>query len=165
VYAACPGKEKRAVIVGPSEVFPSQISMAEEVISMKTCLLAFLSLCFGVGIVAVAQSPNQAPGKHQAAVDQSTSIIGTVSEQGEKLRLVTDQKIWRVDNPEILKGHEGHYVRVNAHVYPQQGLIHIREVNMPTASESRENDARSHRSVCLPVDGPRQAGGGIEVCF
>jgi predicted metalloenzyme YecM len=45
-----------------------------------------------------------------------------------------------VDNPEILKGHEGHYVRVKAHVYPDEGWIHITEVKMPTASESRRND-------------------------
>ena len=109
---------------------------------MKTFLLLFLSLCLAVGIVAVAQDPpNQAPQKDQAA-GQSTSIMGTVSEQGEKLRFVTDQRAWNVYNPETLKGHEGHYVRVNAHVYPDKGLIQITEVKTPTASESRENDER-----------------------
>ncbi len=110
---------------------------------MKTFLLLFfLSLCFAVGIVAVAQDPpNQALQKLQAA-GQSTSIMGTVSEQGEKLRFVTDQRAWNVYNPETLKGHEGHYVRVNAHVYPDMGWIQITEVKMPTASESRENDER-----------------------
>jgi hypothetical protein len=116
---------------------------------MKTFLLVFLFLCFPVGIVTVAQGPpNQALQRHQAAGIQSTFIImGTVSEQGEKLRLVTNQRVWNVDNPEILKGHEGHYVRVNAHVYPDKGSIHITEVKMSTASESRENDERSHRPV------------------
>jgi hypothetical protein len=54
---------------------------------MKTFLLVFLFLCFPVGIVTVAQSPpNQALQRHQAAGIQSTFIImGTVSEQGEKL--------------------------------------------------------------------------------
>jgi hypothetical protein len=105
---------------------------------MKTFLLVFLSLSFIVGIVAVAQGPpTQAPQKDQAAGIQSTSIMGTVSEQGEKLRFVTDQRAWNVDNPETLKGHEGHYVRVNAHVYPDKGSIYITEVKMPTASESR----------------------------
>jgi hypothetical protein len=113
---------------------------------MKTFLLVFLSLCFAVGIVAVAQGPpSQAPQKHPAAGVQSTSIMGTVSEQSEKLRLLTDQRAWNVDNPETLRGHEGHYVRVNAHVYPDKGSIHIMEVKMPTASESRENDGRRAR--------------------
>lgn len=110
---------------------------------MKTFSLVFLSLCFAVAIVAVAQNPpNQPPQKHQAAGIKSTSIIGTVSEQGEKLRFVTDQRAWNVGNPETLKGHEGHFVRVNAHVYPDKGSIYITEVKMPTASESRKNDAR-----------------------
>lgn len=136
---------------------------------MKTCLFALLSLCFGVGLLARAQSPNEAPGKHHAAGTQSTCIMGTVSEQGEKLTLVTDQRIWKVDNPEILKGHEGHYVRVKAYAYPQKGSLHITEVNMPTASKSRENNqkvAQAHSQMCLPVEWSQQAADGIGwVCY
>jgi hypothetical protein len=108
---------------------------------MKAFLVAFL-LCVSVGIMAVAQdSPNPAPQKHQAAGISLTSVMGTVSD-GEKLTFVTDQRAWNVDNPETLKGHEGHYIRVNAHVYPGKGSIHITEVKMPTAAESRKNDER-----------------------
>jgi hypothetical protein len=110
---------------------------------MKTVLLAFLSLCFAVGIVAFAQDPpNSAPQKHQAAGMRRTSILGTVRENGEKLTFVTDQRAWNVDNPETLKGHEGHYVRVNAYVHADKDWIHITEVKMPTAGESRKNDIR-----------------------
>lgn len=136
---------------------------------MKTSLLALLSLCLGMGIVAVAQSPAQAPRTHQLEATQSTYLIGTVSKQGEKLTLVTDQRIWKVDNPGILKGHEGHYVRVNAHVYPKNGLLHITEVIMPTASESRENNQKSYthrQQVCLPVEWSHQAAAEIGwVCY
>ena len=110
---------------------------------MKTFLLAFLSLCFAVGMVVVAQDlPNQAPQKRQDAGIRLTSIMGTVREDGEKLTFVTDQRAWNVDNPESLKGREGHYVRVNAHVYADKDSIHITEVKMPTASETRKNDER-----------------------
>jgi hypothetical protein len=136
---------------------------------MKTCLFVLLSLCFGVGIVARAQSPDEAPGKHQAAGTQSTCIMGTVSERGQQLTLVTGQRIWKVDNPEILKGHEGHYVRVKAHVHPQKGSLRITDVNMPSASESRENNqkvAHAHRQMCLPLDWSQQAAAGIGwVCY
>src|SRR5208337_1018602 len=112
-----------------------------EVLSMKAFLLVFLSLCFAVGFVAVAQdSPHPVPQKHQAAGMRLTSILGTVRTDGEKLTFVTDQRAWSVDNAETLKGHEGHYVRVNAHVYADQDSIHITEVKLPTANESREND-------------------------
>ena len=109
---------------------------------MKTFLLGFL-LCVSVGMVAAAQDPpNPAPQTHQAGGIQLTSVLGTIQEDGDKLRFVTDQRAWNVDNPETLKGHEGHYVRVIAHVYPDKGSIHITEVKMPTASESRKNDVR-----------------------
>ncbi len=126
---------------------------------MKIGLLVLLPLCLGVSIVAVAQSPNESPRKHRATGPQSTFMLGTVSEQGGKLRLVTEQRIWKVDNPEILKGHEGHYVRVNAHVDPQKGLLHITEVNLPTAHENTENSEKSHthRQVCLPLEWSQQA--------
>jgi hypothetical protein len=110
---------------------------------MKTFLPAVLSLCLAVGIVALAQElPNPAPQKHQAAETQLTSMMGTVKADGAKLTFVTDQRAWNVDNPEILKGHEGHYVRVKAHVSADKDSIHITEMKMPTASESRKNNLR-----------------------
>ncbi len=109
---------------------------------MKTVLLACLSLYLASGIVAVAQSPlNQTPQEHQA-VSRLSTIMGTVRSDGQTLTFVTDLRAWNVDNPEVLKGHEGHYVRVNAHVYPHKDSIHITEVKLPTAHESRRNDVR-----------------------
>jgi hypothetical protein len=110
---------------------------------MKVLLLAVFSLCFIAGLVAVAQdTPKTVPRTDQVAGNRLTTIMGTVRADGELLTLVTDQRAWKVDNPETLKGHEGHYVRVTAHVYPDKGSIHITEVVTPTASESRKNDAR-----------------------
>ena len=109
---------------------------------MKAILLISLSLCLTSGIVAVAQSPlNHAPQEHQA-VSRLSTIMGTVRADGQTLTFVTDQRAWSVDNPEILKGHEGHYVRVYGHVYPDKDSIHITEVKPPTANQSRRNDVR-----------------------
>jgi hypothetical protein len=100
---------------------------------------SLLSIC--MGIVAVAQdSSNAAPQKHQVVGVHSRCIMGTISEQGEKLRFVTNERAWNVENPEMLKGYEGHYVRVNAQVYPDHGWMHITEVKTATASENRKND-------------------------
>jgi hypothetical protein len=46
------------------------------------------------------------------------------------------------DNPETLKGHEGHYVPAEAYVYLDKNLIRITEVKIPTARESREADIK-----------------------
>ena len=114
---------------------------------MKTLLLAILSLlslCFALSVVALSQdAPNQAPGKTQAAAGvRPTTIMGTIEEDGDKLKFVTDQRAWNVDNPETLKGHEGHYVHAKALVYSDRDLIHITAVKMPTASETKKDDMK-----------------------
>jgi hypothetical protein len=115
-----------------------------EVPSMKTLLLAILSLCVALSVVALSQeAPNQAPRKTQAATGaRLTTIMGTIQEDGDKLRFVTDQRAWNVDNPETLNGHEGHYVHAKAYVYPDKDSIHIVEVKMPTASETKKDDMK-----------------------
>lgn len=111
--------------------------------SMKTLLQGCLSLCLASGIVAVPQSPlNGATKEYQATGSRLSTIMGTVRADGQTLTFVTDQRAWNVANPEVLKGHEGHYVRVNAHLYPDKNSIHITEVKPPTANESRRNDVR-----------------------
>jgi hypothetical protein len=51
-------------------------------------------------------------------------------EKGAKMVVVTDgdQKILTVDNPEALKGHEGHHVAVSGHVTGDG--IHVMSVKM-----------------------------------
>jgi|SRR4029077_8707592 hypothetical protein len=112
---------------------------------MKTLSSAILSLCFALSVVALSQdAPNQVSRKTQvaAAGARLTSIMGTIQEDGDKLRFVTDQRAWNVDNPDTLKGHEGHYVHAKAHVYPDKDLIHITEVKMPSASETKKDDMK-----------------------
>ena len=108
---------------------------------MKSLLLAILAVCFVVSAAALTPPVRTyAPHKAQASAGLTT-MLGIVQD-GNKLRFVTDQRAWNVDNPETLKGHEGHYVRVTAHFYPSKDLIHVTEVNLPTASESRKDNRK-----------------------
>jgi hypothetical protein len=47
-----------------------------------------------------------------------------------------------VDNPEILEGHEGHFVHAKAYIYPDKNLIHITEVKIPTAHKTMEAEIK-----------------------
>jgi hypothetical protein len=67
--------------------------------------------------------------------------MGSIQEDADKL-FVTEQTAWNVDNPETLNGHEGHYVHAKAHVYPDKDSIHITEVKMTTASETKKDDMK-----------------------
>ena len=112
---------------------------------MKTLLCAIFSLCFALTVVvALSQdAPYQAPKATAAKIGaRLTTILGTIEEDGEKLRFVTERRAWKVDNPEILRGHEGHYVHAAAYLYPDENLIHIIEVKIPTARETREADIK-----------------------
>jgi hypothetical protein len=108
---------------------------------MKSLLLAVLAVCFVVSATALTPDVRtHAPRKIQASAGVTT-MMGIVQD-GNKLRFVTDQRAWNVDNPETLKGHEGHYVRVTAHLHPSKDSIHITDVNLPTASETRKDNMK-----------------------
>lgn len=111
---------------------------------MKTILFVAFCLCFTPSaVIALSRdAPNQAPRTQADIGARLRTIMGTVQEAGEKLRFVTEQRVWKVDNPELLKGHEGHYVHAAAYIYPDKDMIHIIEVKIPTARESREADIK-----------------------
>jgi hypothetical protein len=110
---------------------------------MKSLLLVILSLCLVVNVVALTPPLcPQAPQKIQPADGAGlATMLGTVQD-GDKLRFVTDQRAWNVDNPETLEGYEGHYVRVCAYIYSDRDSIHITEVILPTATEIRTDNAK-----------------------
>jgi len=113
---------------------------------MKAHLLAILSLCLALSVVARSQNAPNQPRSQAAVAARLTTIMGTIlQEDSGKLRFVTDQRAWNVDNPETLNGHEGHYVHVKAYVYPDKDSIHIIEVTMPTASEIQNDDMKRAR--------------------
>jgi hypothetical protein len=60
------------------------------------------------------------------------TIRGMVKADSGKLTFVTDDdgKTWDVLNPEMLKGHEGHHVELNVHLYVDKGVIHVHSVKM-----------------------------------
>ena len=108
----------------------------------KAFLLALL-LCIVLNVSLQAQKSSPASSQpHRAEAGRPMSVLGIVSERGNTLRFVTDQRVWNVDNPEILEGHEGHYIRVDAYIYSDKGKIHITNVMIPTKLEIRTNDLR-----------------------
>ena len=111
---------------------------------MKILFVVIFSLCFCLSVAGQLSqdAPNQATQTSADMGARLTTIMGTVQEGGDKLRFVTEQRTWKVDNPEILKGHEGHYVHAAAYIYPDKNLIHITEVKIPTARETREADIK-----------------------
>jgi hypothetical protein len=103
---------------------------------MRALLVLTVVLCVILSMTAFAQytSTNTAQ-KDQASAAPPKTLKGTVKAEGDKITFITDkdQKSWDVENPDTLKGHEGHQVTVKAHVYADKGSIHVVEVKMPEA--------------------------------
>jgi hypothetical protein len=108
---------------------------------MKKLCVVSLALAVILSMTAFAQYSSKEPAqKDQAAQAPLKSIEGTVKVEGDKITFVADndQKSWSVENPEALKGHEGHHVQVKAHVDADKGSIHITEVKMLKSSTKKE---------------------------
>jgi hypothetical protein len=101
-------------------------------------LVTALALSVTLSMTAAAQYESKAPPQTDQAA--SKSIEGTVKAEGDKITFVADkdQKSWAVDNPDALKGHEGHHVKVKAHVAADKGSIHVMEVKMIEAKKGGE---------------------------
>jgi hypothetical protein len=86
------------------------------------------------------KSAAPADKKDKAAKAPLKNLTGTVKADGDKLSFVNDkdQKSWDVMNPEELKGHEGHHVKVQAHVYSDKNSIHVMKVSMVPEKASKK---------------------------
>jgi hypothetical protein len=101
------------------------------------------------------------------AADKATNIKGWVSDSkcgaagakaghadcakkceaaGEKAVFVSDKdkSVWSVDNPDALAGHEGHHVKVNAHVDADKKSIHVNSVSMLKQPKAKDSMSGMH---------------------
>src|SRR6202162_463155 len=112
---------------------------------MKKLCVVSLALAVILSMTAFAQYSSKEPAqKDQAAQAPLKSIEGTVKVEGDKITFVADndQKSSSVENPEALKGHEGHHVQVKAHVDADKGTIHVTEVKMLKGSETKKEEVK-----------------------
>lgn len=74
----------------------------------------------------VTDSSCGAKGAHAGAVECAKKCIAA----GKKVVFVDDKekKVWAVSNPEILKGHEGEHVDIDAHVNADTNTVDIQKV-------------------------------------
>jgi hypothetical protein len=101
---------------------------------MKRLYACLLVAIFAVSTVAFAQDMSQ---DTKTKTDTSAkaplkTLEGTIKVEGDKATFVSDkdQKSWDVMNPETVKEHDGHHVKVKAHVYADKNAIHVMNVAM-----------------------------------
>jgi hypothetical protein len=101
---------------------------------MKRLFACLLVAIFTVSTLAFAQDMSQdAKTKTDTSAKAPLKTLeGTIKVEGDKATFVSDkdQKSWDVMNPETVKDHDGHHVKVKAHVYADKNSIHVMNVSM-----------------------------------
>jgi len=95
-----------------------------------------LAVCFALALVTSVVAPglswaqdsmnNMKDDASKAPID----VKGTISADGKMFVSDKDGKSWTIINPDAVKGHEGHHVILNAHVYPDKMQVHVMSLKM-----------------------------------
>jgi membrane protein implicated in regulation of membrane protease activity len=113
---------------------------------MKKILIMVFSVMVFASLGSWAQTSSQKSDKNSTSTSGKTmTITGTVSNDGKMFVSDKDNKSWKVDNPDTLKGHDGHHVSVNASEDPASDTLHVNSVkvlgkNKGTPSNSGTNN-------------------------
>jgi pentapeptide MXKDX repeat protein len=95
---------------------------------LMTICLALAILAFGV--VAVAQDTMNNDSMKADASKKAIDVKGKISDDGKTFVSDKDGKSWAIVNPDAVKGHEGHHVILNAHVYADKNQVHVMSLKM-----------------------------------
>ncbi len=100
----------------------------------KLLVLAFTAALLTSGVV-IAQD-NMSGGNMSSdsmkadPAAKPVNVVGKISDDGKTFVADKDGKSWNIKNPEAVKGHEGHHVVLNAHVYADKGEVHVMSLKM-----------------------------------
>jgi hypothetical protein len=95
---------------------------------MKLSKLVFLVLAVAILMMASTHSVAMQSSGDQAKQDTAKTqqnVEGKVSKDGKRFVNDKDQKSWKVDNPDMTKGHENQQVALVVVVDPDTNEIHI----------------------------------------
>jgi hypothetical protein len=108
---------------------------SEGEITMKKLMAICFAFAFLTSVVAttVASAQDTMKNDNMQAPDASKKAIdikGKISADGTTFVSDKDGKTWTIINPEAVKGHEGHHVILNAHVYSDKMQVHVMSLKM-----------------------------------
>jgi len=98
----------------------------------KSALLSVIAFLAFLPVRAQAQNTDSLSHRNSYAVKSSKktgTLSGEVGGDGKTLIADNDGRIWKVSNPETLRGIDVRHVRVRAHVDSTQGQIEVLSVS------------------------------------
>jgi opacity protein-like surface antigen len=104
---------------------------------MKKLMIISFALALLMSAVAVAQYESQQPDNSKSGTSmKAVSITGKISDDGKMFVSDKDSKSWTINNPDAVKGHEGHHVTLQAHVDADKNEVHV--VSLKMAKDSMQ---------------------------
>jgi hypothetical protein len=112
---------------------PLIISFGEFTREGKRVFTAVAVFALGLGLSLSAFSQETSSGMDQPSDKKAGNaklkhLKGTIGQDGKSFTSDKDKKTWSIMNPEAVKGHEGHHVRLEAHVYPDKEAVHVEDI-------------------------------------
>jgi opacity protein-like surface antigen len=115
---------------------------------MKKIGVALFAFALWLSLAAVAQDTGaQQPSGDQGSMSQGqmsgkkahskSHLMGKISDDGKTLTDKSGQS-WTIDNPDAVKGHEGHEVTLRGHVDTAANSIHVTSVKMSGERASKK---------------------------
>jgi hypothetical protein len=118
-----------------------------EELTMRKAILGMFVLALMMCMPVLAQQSDTDQGKmgHESMKGDKAStkphhIKGTIGDDGKTFTSDKDKKSWTIQNPDAVKGHEGHHVIVNAEIYPDKNEIEVVSLKMASTSASKMKD-------------------------
>ena len=114
---------------------------------MKKLILSAFAVALLMSVGALAQDTmkqdtmkhddmKQDTMKSEKMSAKTMGVSGKVGDDGKTFVADKDGKTWKVSNPDALKGHEGHHVRIKAHVDADKDEINVSSVKMLKAKSA-----------------------------
>src|SRR5580698_1003682 len=98
-------------------------------ISKENNMKKLMIICFAVALltfgVASAQDTTHNDSMKGDASLKAVHVTGKVSDDGKTFVGDTDSKSWTINNPEAVKGHEGHHVTLTAQCNTDKNEVHV----------------------------------------
>jgi hypothetical protein len=110
-------------------------------------ILFTLSLLTSISLLAqdaTPQSTTQPDASAQSNMQSDAStkpshITGKISDDGKTFVSDSDGKTWTINNPDAVKGHEGHHVTLKANVSADKTSVDVMSLKM--AGDSMKKDS------------------------
>ena len=110
---------------------------------MKKLSVALLALVVLISLSAFAQyGSDKQDTTAKSAGPKAKDVVGTISKDGTTFTSDKGNKTWKLVNPEAVKGHEGHHVKLNAHFYPDQGEAQVMSLSMNTGDSTKKDETK-----------------------